>query len=176
MCRLLLATFFLALICAVPAVAQKNEISFSAGGGGLVGNGESKGASAYTLAYNRNITDRWAAEGSLELFYINVPNFGRDDYIGVQGAVLYHFRSGKDQRLVPYLTVGVGNTSTDPTEIPSSLVIRLGGGFKYFLDQSQRFGLRVEARNEIIEKDNTVFYPPTRINFPSVRAGFIYRW
>lgn len=176
MCRLFVAPLFLTLLCAAPAVAQKNEISFSAGGGGLIGNSQSKSASVYTLAYDRSLTDHWAVEGSLEFFYVEVPNFGRDDYTGVQGAVIYHLRSTKDQRFIPYLTAGVGNTTTDFTEIPSSLIIRLGGGFKYFFGQSKRFGLRIEARNEIIEKDNTIFYPSTRINFPSARIGFIYRF
>jgi hypothetical protein len=55
-------------------------------------------------------------------------------------------------------------------------VIRLGGGFKYFLDQSQKFALRVEMRNEIIGEENRIFYPPTRINLPSARAGIVYRF
>lgn len=176
MYRALLSAFFLSLLCVAPAFAQNNEVSFSAGGGGLIGNHESRSASAYTLAYDRNLTNQLAVEGSLEFFYVDVPNFGRDDYTGVQGAVLYHFRSGKDQRFVPYLTAGVGNTTTDFTEIPSALVIRLGGGFKYFFGASQRFGLRVEARDEIIGKNTTIFYPQSHIQFPSARAGIVYRW
>lgn len=176
MYKLILAAFCLALLCAAPAAAQKNEVSFSVGGGGLIGNNESRSASAYTLAYDRNLTDQLALEGSLEFFYVDVPNFGRDDYTGLQGALLYHFRSSKDQRFVPYLTAGVGNTTTDFTEIPSTLVIRLGGGFKYFFGQARLFGLRVEARDEIIGKDQTIFFPASRINFPSARVGFIYRF
>jgi hypothetical protein len=55
-------------------------------------------------------------------------------------------------------------------------VIRLGGGFKYFLGQSQKFGLRVEAHNEIIGEVNRIFFPPTRIDFPSARVGVVYRF
>ena len=176
MYKFFLTAVCLAGFCAVPALAQNNEISFSAGGGALFGNNESRTASAFTLAYDRNLTNQLALESSLELFYIDVPNFGRDDYAGVQGAVLYHFRKAKDQRFVPYLTAGVGNTTTDFTEVPSTLVIRLGGGFKSFFGQSQRFGLRVEARDEIIGKGQTIFYPAARINFPSARVGFIYRF
>ena len=172
MIRLILAVFSLSLISAAPIYAQKNELSLSAGGGRLVGDTESRSASAYTLAYTRYLTDQWAVEGGLELFFVTA-----DDNLGVQAAVLYHFRpTGKDQRWTPYLTAGIGNTSTDPTEIPSVVVIRLGGGLKYFFGQSQKFGLRFEARNEIIGKDNTVFFPQTRINFPSARVGVIYRF
>jgi hypothetical protein len=60
----------------------------------------------------------------------------------------------------------------DVTEIPP---VRMGGGFKYFFGQSWRLGLRVEARNEIIN-DNRIFFPPGRINFPSARVGVIYRF
>jgi hypothetical protein len=177
MFKLLLAVLFSATICAVPVLGQNNEISFSAGGGRLIGANESEGAPVYTLAYTRYLTKRLAVEGSLELFYVHVPGFGWDDYHGVQASVIYHLKSAStDQRFVPYLTAGIGNTTTDFTEIPSERVIRLGGGFKYFFGQSQRLGLRVEARNEIIGEDNTIFFPQTRINFPSARVGVIYRF
>jgi hypothetical protein len=175
--RLLLAALFSATIGAVPVVAQNNEISFSVGGGRLIGANESEGARVCTLAYARYLTGHWAVEGSLEFFYVHVPNFGWDDYHGVQGSVIYHLTSAStDRRFVPYLTAGIGNTTTDFTETPSERVIRLGGGFKYFIGQSRRFGLRVEARNEIIGEDNTIFFPRTRIYFPSARVGVVYRF
>ena len=169
MFRLLLSVLFLAVVFANPVAAQNNEISFSIGGGLLIGSDRSEGARVCTLAYTRYLTERLAVEGSLELFYVKVPNFGWDDYLGVQGSALYHLKSAStDQR--------IGNTSTDFTEIPSEWVIRLGGGFKYFFGQSRRLGVRVEARNEIIGEDNTVFFPQTRINFPSARVGVVYRF
>ncbi|MGH8845778.1 MAG: hypothetical protein ACREA2_15840 [Blastocatellia bacterium] len=177
MFKLLLAVLFSATVCAAPVVAQNNEISFSVGGGGLIGADESEGARVSTLAYTRYLTGRWAVEGSLELFFVHVPNFGWDDYHGVQGSVIYHLKSmSTDQRFIPYLTAGIGNTTSDFTELPSERVIRLGGGFKYFFGQSRRLGLRVEARNEIIGEDNTIFFPRTRINFPSARVGVVYRF
>lgn len=177
MFKLLLAVLFSATVCAAPVVAQNNEISFSVGGGSLIGADESEGARVSTLAYTRYLTGRLAVEGSLELFYVHVPNFGWDDYHGVQASVIYHLKSvSTDQRFIPYLTAGIGNTTTDFTEIPSEWVVRLGGGFKYFFGQSRRLGLRVEARNEIIGEDNTIFFPRTRINFPSARVGVIYRF
>jgi hypothetical protein len=177
MFRLLLSVLFLAVVFANPVAAQNNEISFSVGGGLLIGSDRSEGARVYTLAYTRYLTERLAVEGSLELFYVKVPNFGWDDYHGVQGSALYHLKSAStDQRFIPYLTAGIGNTTTDFTEIPSEWVVRLGGGFKYFFGQSRRLGVRVEARNEIIGEDNTIFFPRTRINFPSARVGVVYRF
>src|SRR5262249_5331572 len=108
---------------------------------------------------------------------VNIPNFGRDGFAGVQGSVLYHLRpAATDRRFVPHLSLGFGNTTTDFTEIPSELVIRMGGGFKYFLCPSQKVGGRVEGRNEIIGEHNRIFFPPTRINFPSARVGVVYRF
>ena len=113
----------------------------------------------------------------MEFFTVNIPNFGSDGFAGVQGSVLYHLRpAATGRRFVPYLTAGIGNTTTDFTEIPSEWVIRLGGGFKYFFGQSQKFGLRVEARDEIIGEDNRIFFPPTQINLPSARVGVVYRF
>jgi Outer membrane protein beta-barrel domain len=175
--RLLIAALFSAAVCAAPVAAQNNEISFSIGRGSLIGADESRGARVSTLAYTRYLTERWAVEGSLEFFSVNIPNFGRDGFSGVQGSVLYHLLpAATDRRFVPYLTAGFGNTTTDFTEIPSEWVVRLGGGFKYFLGQSRRFGLRIESRNEIIGEDNGIFFPPTRINFPSARVGAAYRF
>ena len=177
MFRLLLPVLFLAVVFANPVAAQNNEFSFSVGGGLLIGSERSEGARVWTLAYTRYLTERLAVEGSLEAFYVKVPNFGWDGYAGVQGSALYHFKSAStDQRFIPYLTAGIGNTTTDFTEIQSEWVIRLGGGFKYFFGQSRRLGLRVEARNEIIGEDNTIFFPRTRINFPSARVGVVYRF
>ena len=179
MFRLLLAVLFSAAICAAPVAAQNNELSFSAGGGRLIGADESKGSRAYTLAYTRYLTERWAVEGSMEVFYVkvpSVPNSFWDGYAGLQASALYHLRpASPDRRFVPYLTAGIGFTSTDITEIPAVRVIRMGGGFKYFFGQSRRLGLRVEARNEIIN-DNGIFFPPEQINFPGARVGVVYRF
>lgn len=177
MCRLLLAVLFSGAICAAPVAAQNNEISFSVGGGRLIAADESKGAPAYTLAYTRYLTKRWAVEGSMEVFYVKTRGFNPfwDDYAGLQASALYHLRPAPDGRFVPYLTAGIGYTTTDFTEIPAVLVIRMGGGFKYFFGQSRRLGLRVEARNEIID-DDRIFFPPMRINFPSARVGVVYRF
>src|SRR5262245_65440815 len=108
--RLLIAALFSAAVCVATVAAQNNEISFSVGGGSLIGADESKGARVSTLAYTRYLTKRWAAEGSLEFFSVNIPNFGRDGFAGVQGSVLYHLGPATGRQFVPYLTAGVGNT------------------------------------------------------------------
>jgi hypothetical protein len=43
--------------------------------------------------------------------------------------------------------------------------INLVRGLKTFLGRSQKFGLRVEARDETIGEDKRIFFPRTRINF-----------
>src|SRR5262247_1949470 len=177
MFRLLIAALFSAAVCGGRSQRRTMKISLCVGGGSVIDGYESRGAGGSTLPYTRYLTERCAVEGSLEFFSMNIRNFGRDGISGVQGSVLYHLRpAATDRRFVPYLTAGFGNTTTDFTEIPSEWVIRLGGGFKYFPDQPQKFGLRVEARNEIIGEDNRIFFPPTRINFPSARVGVVYRF
>lgn len=106
------------------ALAQNNEVSLSAGGGGLLSGGKSVSAPACTLAYTRHLTDHLAVEGAFELFYIR-----GDDFAGAQVAALYHFRPADEtRRFIPYVTAGIGKTSTDFTEIEGQVVIRLGGG------------------------------------------------
>ena len=179
MFRLLLAALFAAAVCAAPVAAQNNEISFSVGGGRLIGADDSRGARVYTLAYTRYLTERWAVEGSGETFSVKSRSIfdpHREAYIGLQASALYHILpASPDRRFVPYLTAGIGFTTADLTEIPPVSVIRMGGGFKYFFGQSRWFGLRVEARNEIIN-DNRIFFPPARINFPSARVGVVFRF
>src|SRR5262249_20810730 len=109
--RLLVAALFSSAVCCTPVAAQNNEISFLVGGGSLIGADESRGARVGTLSYTRYLTERWAVEGSLEFFSVNIPNFGRDGFAGIQGSVLYHLRpTAKNRQFIPYLTAGLGNT------------------------------------------------------------------
>ena len=175
------AACFVVLLGAVGVRAQSNEFSFMAGGGALIVGNEPKATSVWTLAYARNLTRQIAVEGSLDVFFDPIPQRGggvfRDDYEAFQVAGLYHFRFGaKPQRLVPYLTAGVGRTSTDFTEIPGATIVRLGGGVKYFFGAAQRLGLRLELRHEIIGARNTIAFPPQRVNLPSARVGVVYRF
>src|SRR5262249_42383973 len=112
MFRSLIAALFSSALCCAPVAAQNNEISFSVGGGSLIGADESRGARVSTLGYTRYLTERWAVEGSLEFFSVNIPNFGRDGFAGVQGSVLYHLRpAATDLRVFPLLPPALANTS-----------------------------------------------------------------
>jgi hypothetical protein len=171
MLKIVVSVGWLLLLC--PSVwAQKNELSLSAGGGGLLSGGKSVSAPAYTLAVTRSLTDRVAVEGAVELFYLQ-----GDDFLGAQAAVLYHFRPADEtRRLIPYATAGIGKTSTDFTEIEGQLVIRLGGGIKYFLVEP--LGLRVEVRDEIIRTGGSSYYPlpGSPQHFLSAWVGVVYRF
>jgi len=167
----LLACCLLAPWCS-EALAQENEVSLSVGGGGFLSGGTSVGARAVTLAYTRNLTDHFAAEGGVELFWIR-----GDDFAGVQVAVLYHFRPfEKTRKVIPYVTAGIGGTSTDLTEIQGEMVIRLGGGLKYHFLEA--LGLRVEFRDEIVRTGESIYYPlrGSPQHFLSARAGIVLRF
>jgi len=172
MLKIFLAACCVLIVCPMTAWAQKNELSLSAGGGGIVSNGESVSAPAYTLAYTRSLTNHLAVEGAFDVFYIE-----GDDFAGAQVAALYHFRPANEtRRLIPYATVGIGKTSTDFTEIESQLVIRLGGGIKYYF--GEHLGLRVEFRDEIIRTGGSPYYPlpGSPQHFLSLRAGVVFRF
>ncbi len=180
----ILGTCLLFLFITTNAHAQKNELSFSIGKGILVGRNDSKEATVHDFSYARHLTDHWGFELTiLDNFSYGNPstdpifNSRKIGYDGGQIAVLYHITSTSSaKRLIPYLSAGIGYTSDDVFELPSHRVIRLGGGVKYFFDSEQHFGLKLELRNEIINKNTNIF--PTRegINLPNVRVGFIFRY
>lgn len=160
------------------ALAQGNELSFIVGGGKLSDADRSVNASAFTAAYTRRIYAGLAAEGSLDVFFVKVPGFGKDDFGAAQIAVVYHFRStSKNRSVIPYLTAGIGRITTDFTEIPSEPVYRLGGGVKYYFKEDSPFGLRIELRDEITRSGGQG-YPLTgsRLSLVSLRAGLTWRF
>ncbi len=172
MSRLFFAACCVLVLSPMAVWAQKNEVSFSAGGGGVFSHGESVSAPAYTLAYTRSLTDHLAVEGAFELFYLK-----GDGFAGAQVAALYHFRPAYEtRRVIPYVTAGIGKTTTDFTEIESQVVVRLGGGFKYYIWDA--LGLRVEFRDEIIRTGNNPYYPlpGSPQHFLSARAGVVFRF
>jgi len=177
----ILGTCFLFLFITTNAHAQKNEISISLGKGILVGKNDTMPATVLDISYARHITDHWGFElVMLDGFTYDNPRDSssyRTGYDGGQIAVLYHLRSTSSVKpLIPYLSAGIGFTSDDFTELPSYRVIRLGGGVKYFLDGEHHYGIKLELRNEIINKNSGIF--PTRegVNLPNFRAGFILRF
>lgn len=169
--RLPFGTCFLILVFAQPAAAQSNEITLSGGMGSVVGDRNAP-SPVVSFAYSRSITDRIAVEGSLERSFIH-----HDDFVGGQVAGVFHFRSAKETgRVIPFVTAGIGFTSTDPTEIPSHTVVRLGGGLKYYVRDF--VGIRIEVRDEIIRADNDPYVTVggSVVNYPSARLGVIFRF
>ncbi len=169
--RLFIVACCLVAVCSVDAAAQSNEISFSAGGGTLVAD-RNVSVPVFALTYSHSITSRIAAEGSIDGFYVH-----GDDFLGVQAAGVYHFADAESvRRVIPFVTAGVGSTSTDATEINSKLVVRLGGGVKYFVTES--LGVRVEVRDEIVHTSDDPYFTvggPVA-NLPSARVGVIFRF
>ena len=178
MLRYLFLTCFLFCLLSSNVLAQGNELSFIVGGGRLSDGDRAINASAFSAAYTRRIFGGFAAEGSLDLFFVKNPDFGRDDFGAAQIAVVYHFRpTSKNRSVIPYLTAGVGRISTDFTEIPTDPVYRLGGGVKYYFNEDYPFGLRIELRDEIT-RNGRQGYPLTgsRLSLVSLRAGVTYRF
>ena len=175
---------YLFLICCLfcllssNALAQGNELSFIVGGGKLSDDDRAINASAFTAAYTRRIIAGLAAEGSLDLFFVKNPDFGKDDFGAAQIAAVYHFRPiSKNRSVIPYLTAGIGRISTDFTEIPADTVYRLGGGVKYYFSEEYPFGIRIELRDEIT-RNGKQGYPlsGSRLSLVSLRAGITYRF
>jgi hypothetical protein len=182
--KYILGTCILLLLIFTDAQAQKNELSIAYGGGILIGKNDSMGATVINISYARHITDHWGVDVSIidGFLYDNprpdrVFTFNKLGYGGSQIAVLYHLAStSAGKPLIPYLTAGIGFTSDDFTELPSYPVVRLGGGVKYFFGSEQRFGVKLELRNEIIGKNSNIFPTGERINLPSARVGVIWRF
>jgi hypothetical protein len=169
----MLRTLLLAL-CALAALgtetyAQSNEVTLAVGGGSMAGAGPGR---AFNLSYARNIGDHFAAEGSLETFYVD-----GDDIGGVQGSVVYHILpSGGTRTLIPYVTAGVGSASTDFTEIRSDLLVKAGAGVKYHV--AEGVGVRFEVRDEIVDPTHNAAYIPGSgaRHFVGARLGVVFRF
>ena len=159
------------------ASAQKNELSLIVGGGVLTDGKQSTNASAFTMSYDRQVVKGLAVEGSLDVFYIKNGSLNRDDFGAAQIAVVYHFGSLKNRRMIPYVTAGIGRITTDFTEIPSDVVYRFGGGIKYYFGKDSPFGLRVEVRDEITPQGHQAYpLPGDPLSLISVRVGVCYRF
>ncbi len=178
MLKSLVRVFFLMLFCVTGVLAQGNEISFIAGGGRLSGEGGAVGAPAFTFSYTRDLIAGFAVEGSFDVFYVHFPGFRLDDYSSAQIGAVYHLPSiGKKRPLTPYVAAGLGNISTDFTEIRSDRVYRFAAGVKCFFDKDSPFAIRIELRDEITRPDNQS-YPVTgsRLSLVSLRGGITMRF
>jgi hypothetical protein len=162
--------------CAIVALgaesfAQSNEVTFAMGGGAMAAGGRG-GGRAINLSYARSIGEHFAAEGSLETFFVE-----GDDIGGVQGSVLYHFvPSSRTRTVIPYVTAGLGTASTDFTEIRSDLLVKVGAGVKYHV--TDHVGVRLELRDEIVNPTHNAGYLPGSGAGPRVRArvGVVFRF
>jgi len=179
--RMLILVLFLIPGSARPVLAQgRNEIAFSAGGGPLLVNPGGGATPVFSFSYQFHITGHFSVEAALDVFYYKFvvgppdsPSLYRDDYAGVEAAVVYNFRAHpKTGRWLPFVAAGIGKTTTDFTEVPSQRYYRLGGGVAYHL--TERLGIRLEARDEIIRRLWANGNPHG--NLPSLRCGIVFRF
>ena len=180
MLRSFLSACFLAVLFSSSALAQKNEVSLTIGGGRLFGESGSVPATAFTVAYTRSLIGGLAAEGSFGAFFANngTPPF-RDDFGSLEASAVYHFLPVKKTRtLIPYVAAGIGKVSTDFTEIPGEKIYKVAGGVKCYFSDEHRWGLRIEVRDEITKTDGRQRYPVSgsRLSAVTLRGGFSYRF
>ena len=169
------------LIAGPPATAQdRHELTFSAGGGSILVREGGGAMPVFSFSYQFHFTKHVSAEGALDFFtypFLTGPPDNqvryRDDYTGAEAALVYHFRSICDTgKWVPFVAAGIGKTTTDFTEIPAEIYYRFGAGVAY--NFSGRFGVRVEARDEVISHLYGNGGPHG--NIPSLRFGIAYRF
>jgi hypothetical protein len=159
---------------------DRNEIAFSLGAGSLQVNPDGGATPVYSFSYQRHITRHFSAEGALDIFYykfrtgpVDNQSVYKDDYLGAEAALVYYFLPNREtRRLLPFVAAGIGKTSTDFTEIPAHAYYRVGAGVSYNL--TEKWGLRFELRDEIVEK-LYIHNNPTG-NLPSIRLGIVRRF
>ena len=156
----------------------RSEIAFSAGAGSLQVNPGGGSTGVFSFSYRFHITRHFSAEGALDTFNYKFPtgpsnSIYKDDYLGAEAAVVYYFLPKRETgRVLPFVVAGIGKTTTDFTEIAAHPYYRLGAGISYFL--TDRFGLRLEFRDEIITKLENSGSPTG--NLPSILGGIAYRF
>ncbi len=100
----------------------------------------------YGLRAGYDITEHWGVEGALDYVATKVKNGGGDaDVFGYRLDGLYHFMPSS--KLVPFLAVGAGGTTTDfsgSRKSETDALINYGGGIKYFLTEA--LALRADIR------------------------------
>lgn len=169
-----------AVTCPQLIAQDRNELSLSFGGGSLRTDPGGGSTAVLSLSYRFHVTRHISAEGALDFFnykfHTGPPDsqsIYKDDYHGVEAAVVYSFLSNRETgRLLPFIVAGIGKTTTDFTEIPAHPYYRLGMGIAYHFDD--RLGMRVEVRDEIITRLYQSGNPMG--NLPSVRCGIVFRF
>jgi hypothetical protein len=154
------------------ALAQSNEVTFLRGEGKFFAGSGTQRSRVGSLMYGRRITDRVAVEGGLDWLLLR-----GDGFAGFQVAGVYHLRSTHESgRLLPFVAVGIGNTSTDLTELPVHAVYHVRAGLKYYVIRP--IGVRVEFANRLIHTDNDRYFQGAGnwTNLPSIDIGFSVRY
>jgi Outer membrane protein beta-barrel domain len=169
-------------VAALPASGQeRQEIGIAAGRGRLAMAGSAQTTPVLSFWYQGHATKRVSVEGGFDFFsytfHVNrrdpASYLYRDGYSGASIALVYYpLTCSGIGRVLPYVAAGVGKTTTDFTEIPATVYYRLGAGVAYNL--SNRIGLRVEAREEIISALDPYVAP--RATLPSLRFGIVRRF
>ena len=181
MTRILILIFCLACLGCPLAIAQaRNEIAISYGIGSLQVDPGGGTTAVFSVSYRLHMTRYLSVEGAMDTFnykFLSGPagdlSTYKDDYHGVEAALICYFRPNRETgRVLPFIAAGIGKTTTDFTEIPSHPYYRLGAGVAYNLNE--RFGLRLELRDEIIKRLYQLGEPNG--NLPSVRLGIVYRF
>lgn len=172
-------SIFLTTSAAFEVLAQgRSEIGISFGVGSLQVNPGGGTTAVFSLSYRFHITRHFSAEGALDTFNYKLltgPSNAtyNDDYLGAEAAVVYYFLGNRETgKWLPFVVAGIGKTTTDFTEIAAHRYYRMGAGISYHL--SDRFGFRVEVRDEIITKLWNQGSPAG--NLPSIRCGVAYRF
>lgn len=158
----------------------RSEIALSLGGGSLQADTGGGATVVFSCSYRFHITPHFSVEGTLDMFNYNIPEYApndssifRDDYLGAEAAIVYHFLPNRDTgRLLPFVAVGIGKTTTDFTEIAAHPYYRLGAGVNYHL--TDRLGIQFEVRDEIITK--LWIHGEPNGNLPSIRGGIVIRF
>ncbi len=169
------------LLVPSPLQAQaRNEIAFSAGGGALLSGESDHFSPVFSLSYLFHFNHHLAAKGALDFFVFTFPigplnarSEHADDYGGAEAALVYYLReSGQAGKWIPFVAAGAGKTTTDFAEVPGTPYFRFGGGVSY--NVSERFGARMEFRDEFIEDIQGVVRSDAHL--PSLRVALFYRF
>lgn len=169
------------MLFSAPLRAQgRHELAFSLGAGSLFVHHESASTPVFSFSYQFHFTKNASAEGALDCFtyrFLTGPldqqSYYRDGYTGAAAALVYNFRDYHQVgKWIPFVSAGIGKTTTDFTEIRASVYYRFGSGVTYHF--TEKYGIRLELRDEVI----TGLYAngSPRGNLPSVRAAIVRRF
>jgi OmpA-OmpF porin, OOP family len=146
-------------LCASSAFAEIQPGSFNVspniGGYFFDSDQQIKNSVTYGAGLGYDITERWGLEGTINLLNTEFKTGGVDidGYLGRLDA-LYYFMP--KQKFVPYLAVGVGDLSLDPSvgDSKSKFIANYGLGMKYFL--TDKIALRADVRHVLTFPENNV--------------------